>query len=71
MLEIEDLRPVGIRTGVLLDELVQRNLEMPGHLFDIRLSQTNGITGSATGAASLASEKDVAGHAIVVYCGVL
>ena len=44
---------------------------MPGHLFDIFPSKTYGITGCAAGAASLAAEKDVAGHAIVVYGGVL
>lgn len=71
VLEIEDLRPVGIGIGVLLDELVKGNLEMPGHLFDILPSQTNGIPGSAACAASLAAEKDVTGHAIVVYGGVL
>ncbi len=71
VLEIEDLRPVGIGIGVLLDELVKGNLEMLGHLFDILPSKTNGIPGSAAGAASLAAEKDVAGHAIVVYGGVL
>ena len=70
VLEVEYSWLVGIRNCVFLKSLIKRNFEMLRQHGHILLPKSNRIAGSATGAALLAMEEKMAGHAIVINRGV-
>ena len=70
MLEVQYSWLVRIRNCVFLGGFIKRDFEMLRQKCHILWPKSNRIAGSATGAALLAIEEKMAGHAVVINCSV-